>query len=158
MTLHVHNYQIEKIYCKFWVCIHNFQLSDCFGRRRLCKGVATGAIATVAGMLLWDSKSISIAGIKVPGSVAMGLGAAAGSLSADLTHKYLVPHIPANQKYEKAEFAAISIAASGLGTYFVSNMIGTDIGPAIALGAGSYISGDYIYHNFINKKEGGFLY
>jgi hypothetical protein len=38
-------------------------------------------------------------------------------------------------------------------------MIGSaEIGPAIALGAGSYISGDYIYHNFINKKEGGFLY
>jgi hypothetical protein len=125
----------------------------------LSKGVATGAIAAVAGLLLWDSKSISIAGIKVPGSVAMGIGAAASSLSADLAHKYLIPHIPANQKYEKAEFAAISVAASGLGTYLVSNMIGgADIDPAIALGAGSYISGDYIYHNFINKKEGGFLY
>jgi hypothetical protein len=32
------------------------------------------------------------------------------------------------------------------------------IGPAIALGARSYISSDYIYHNFINKKEGGFLH
>jgi hypothetical protein len=89
----------------------------------------------------------------------MGIGAAAGSLSADLAHKYLIPHIPANQKYEKAEFAAISVVASGLGTYLVSNLIGgAKISLAIALGAGSYISGDYIYHNFINKKEGGFLY
>jgi hypothetical protein len=54
-----------------------------------------------------------------------------------------MPHIPANQKYEKAEFAAISVAASGLGTFAVSNLLGnTPMAPAFALGAGSYISGD----------------
>jgi hypothetical protein len=97
--------------------------------------------------------------MKVPGSVAMGLGAAVGSLSADLTHKYVMPHIPANQKYEKAEFAIISVVASGVGTFAVSNLLGSaPMIPAFALGAGSYISRDYLYHNFINKKEGGFLY
>jgi hypothetical protein len=125
----------------------------------LTKGVATGAIAALAGMLLFENESISVAGIKLPGSVAMGLGAAAGSLSADLVHKYIMPHIPANQKYEKAEFAAISVAASCLGTFAVSNLLGSaPMAPAFAIGAGSYISGDYIYHNFIDKKTGGFLY
>jgi hypothetical protein len=125
----------------------------------LTKGIATGVIAALAGMLLFENESIYIAGIKLPGSVAMGLGATAGSLSANLAHKYIMPHIPANQKYEKAEFAAIFNAASGLGTFAVSNLIGSaPMAPAFALGTGSYISGNYIYHNFINKKEGGFLY
>jgi hypothetical protein len=97
--------------------------------------------------------------MQVPGLVAIGLGAAAGSLSADLAHKYIMPHIIANQKYKKAEFAAISIIASGAGTFAVSNLLGsTPMVPTFAVGAGSYIFGDYIYHNFINKKEGGFLY
>jgi hypothetical protein len=63
-----------------------------------------------------------------------------------------MPHIPANQKYKKAEFAFISVGILGLGTFTVSNLLGsTPMVPAFALGAGSYISGDYIYHNFINK-------
>jgi hypothetical protein len=125
----------------------------------LTKGVATGTIAALAGMLLFENESIYVAGIKLPGSVAISLGATAGSLSADLAHKYIMSHIPANQKYEKAEFAFISVAALGLGTFAVSNLLGNaPIVPALVLGTGSYISGNYIYHNFINKKEGGFLY
>jgi hypothetical protein len=125
----------------------------------LTKCIATGVIAALAGMLLFENESISVAGIKLPGSVAMGLGAATGSLSANLVHKYIMPHIPANQKYEKAEFAAISIATSGLGTFTVSNLLGSaPMAPTFALGTRNYISGDSIYHNFINKKEGGFLY
>jgi hypothetical protein len=83
----------------------------------------------------------------------MGLGAAAGFMSTHLAHKYVMPYIPANQKYEKAEFALISVAASVLGTFAVSNLLGSvPMVPAFALGAGSYISSDYIYHNFVNKK------
>jgi hypothetical protein len=135
------------------------QVGEIEWKELLTKGAATGAIAALAGMLLFEDKALVIAGMRVPGSVAMGLGAAAGSLSADLAHKYVMPHIPANQKYEKAEFAIISVAASGLGTFAVSNLIGSaPMVPAFALGAGSYISGDYLYHNFINKKEGGFIY
>jgi hypothetical protein len=48
-----------------------------------------------------------------------------------------MPHIPANQKYEKAKFAAISVAALGLGTFAVSNLIGSAlVAPTFAL-AGS---------------------
>jgi hypothetical protein len=135
------------------------QVGEIEWKELLTKGAATGAIAALASMLLFEEKSLYVAGMQVPGSVAMGLGAAAGSLSADLAHKYIMPHIPANQKYEKAEFAAISIIASGAGTFAVSNLLGSaPMVPTFALGAGSYISGDYLYHNFINKKEGGFLY
>jgi hypothetical protein len=81
----------------------------------LTKGVATGMIAALARMLLFKDEGVYVAGIKLPGSVAMSLGAATGFLSADLVHKYIMPHIPANQKYEKTEFAAISVATLGLG-------------------------------------------
>jgi hypothetical protein len=135
------------------------QASEVEWKELLTKGVTTGMIAALAGMLLFENDSISVAGIKLPESVAISLGAAAGSLSADLAHKYIMPHIPTNQKYEKAEFAAISVSASGLGTFTVSNLIGSALmAPTFALSARSYILGDYIYHNFINKKEGGFLY
>jgi hypothetical protein len=49
-------------------------------------------------MLLFKDEGVYIAGIKLPGSVAMGLEATAGSLSADIMHKYIMPHIPTNQK------------------------------------------------------------
>jgi hypothetical protein len=50
------------------------QVGEIEWKELLTKGVTTSAIA----------EGIYIAGIKLPGSVAMGLGAAAGSLSADL--------------------------------------------------------------------------
>jgi hypothetical protein len=134
------------------------QASEIEWKELLTKSVATGAIAALASMLLFENESIPVTGIKLPGSVAIGLGAAAGSLSADLAHKYIMPHIPANKKYEKAEFAAISVAASGLGTFAVSNLIGSALmAPTFAIGAGSYISGDYIYHNFIDQENRWFL-
>jgi hypothetical protein len=49
--------------------------------------------------------------MQVLGYVAISMGAAAGFLSIDLVHKYVMPHIPANQKYKKTEFAAISVAS-----------------------------------------------
>jgi hypothetical protein len=135
------------------------QAGDVEWKELLTKGAATGAIAALAVMLLFEDKTLSVAGIKLPGSVTMGLGATTVFLSADLAHKYIMPHIPANQKYEKAEFAAILIIASGAGTFAVSNLNGGSLmAPSFAIGAGSYISGDYIYHNFIDKKTGGFIY
>jgi hypothetical protein len=94
-------------------------------------------------MLLFKDEGIYVAGIKLPGSVTMGLGAAARSLSPIHVHKYIMLYIPANQKYEKAEFAAISLAMSGLGTFVVSNLLeNTLMVPTFALGTRSYISGD----------------
>jgi hypothetical protein len=124
----------------------------------LTKGDVASILAAIAGLLLSKDKnaSLHVAGVNIPGPVALGLSVVAGVSIGDLAHKYLMLHIPANQQYEKAEFAALSVTSVGLGTYLVSNIIGgTEMGPAIALGARSYISSDYIYHNFFNKKEGG---
>lgn len=133
-------------------------IADLPWKEWIIKGAATGAIATVAGAAFFETGSIAIAGMKVPGAVAIGLGAASGSVAADLAHQYVLPYIPHNEKYEKMEYAAISLAASGLGTYAAASLIGpASLVPAFAVGAGSYLAGDYSWHHFLNKAEGGLL-
>lgn len=122
------------------------------------KGAATGIIAGIARMLLFEDKSLFVARVRVPGAIAMGIGAAAGSVGTNLAHQYILPMIPHNQKYEKMESAAIALVASGLGTYAATNLLGNAaFGPAFAVGAGSYLAGDYAWHNLLNKAEGGLL-
>jgi hypothetical protein len=128
------------------------QASKVEWKELLTKGVTTGMIAALASMLLFENDSISVAGIKLPGLVAMGLGAATRSLSADLVHKYIIPHIPTNQKYEKAEFAVISIATSDLGTFAVSNLIGS------ALMAPTFAFGGHDLFNIIVNSGNDTLY
>eukprot|EP01127_Copromyxa_protea_P012504 TRINITY_DN3276_c0_g1_i1.p2 TRINITY_DN3276_c0_g1~~TRINITY_DN3276_c0_g1_i1.p2 ORF type:complete len:152 (-),score=13.36 TRINITY_DN3276_c0_g1_i1:164-619(-) len=137
------------------------QISDLPWKEWLVKSAVTGAIATAAGSMVFPAQSVSLAGYQVPGSVAMGLGVAGGSLVGDLTHQYVFPYIPHNEKYGKMEEAAVSLAASGLGAYVACQAVGgsgsAPFIPAVTLGAGSYLAGDYSWHHFLNKAEGGFL-
>lgn len=123
------------------------------------KAALTAAIAGVAATFLLSEGSASIAGMSVPQSVAIGLGAATGSVAGDLAHKYVLPHIPQNQKYMGAESAAVSIVASIAGAYVGMSMIGdVPINNAIFLGGGSYVMSDYVFHHVIDTTSGGFIY
>jgi hypothetical protein len=87
--------------------------SEVTQKELLSKEVAIGAITTVAGIFLFKDKSIYVAGINVPGSVAMGVDATACSLSADLAHKYLIPH-PGNPKIQKGRVCSYLWCSFGL--------------------------------------------
>ena len=122
------------------------------------KAVLTGAIATAAAALLIPGGSVSVAGISIPGSVGIGLGAAGGSIVGDLAHKYVLPQIPYSEKYEGIESAGISIAAAAAGSALALSMLGdVPIATPILLGGGSFIVGDFVYQKLYSKNTGGFV-
>lgn len=125
----------------------------------LTKATLTAALAGAAAAFLVPSGSVSIAGMSVPQAAAIGLGAAGGSVVGDLAHKYILPHIPQNEKYIGAESAAVSIAGSVAGAYLGMNMMGdTPFITAALLGGGSYVTSDYLFHHVIDVSSGGFIY
>lgn len=125
----------------------------------LTKATLTAAIAGTAAVFLIPSDSVSIAGMAVPQAAAIGLGAAGGSIAGDLAHKYVLPHIPQNEKYLGVESAAVSVAAAVAGAYLGMSTFGdVPIMTPVLLGGGAYITSDYVYHHVIDRSSGGFMY
>ena len=120
------------------------------------KAALTGAIAGAATMFLLDNDATTVfAGMEVSPAIAAGAGCAVGSVTADLAHNYILPYIPQNAKYTRAESVALGIAASSLGTYVATMGSGLPISTAAMLGGGSFVAADYTYHNFISMQSGG---
>src|SRR5690349_5821515 len=90
----------------------------------LTKATLTAGIAGVAAAFLIPSGSVTVAGMSVPQSIAIGIGAASGSIAGDLAHNYILPHIPQSQKYLGIESAAVSIGAAVAGAYVGMSMLG----------------------------------
>ena len=126
----------------------------------LMKGAMTGAVAAAASyLLLGENRSMPIAGRDVPVLIPVFAGGMAGSVLADTAHRWVLPMIPGNEKYAKAESAALGILSSGAGTAIALSFVGTPNIPAtFALGAGSYVASDFAYHTFIDKSTGGMLF
>lgn len=133
--------------------------SDVAWKEILTKATLTAAIAGTAAAFLIEPGSIDLAGMSVPQAAAIGLGAAGGSIAGDLAHKYILPHIPQNEKYLGVESAAVSITAAVVGAYLGMNTIDA-IPPMVPvlLGGGAYIASDYVYHHVIDRSSGGFMY
>lgn len=123
------------------------------------KAGLTAVVAGTAAALLLPQGTASVAGMPIPGSVAIGLGAATGSVVGDLTHKYVLPHIPQSEKYQGIETAAVSLIGASIGSYVGMRSIGeVPIMTPILLGGGSYFAADYIFHHIIDRDGGGFIY
>ena len=128
-------------------------------KEMLTKATLTGALAGAAAAVLVPGGSVTLAGMEVPGSVAIGLGAAGGSITGDLAHKYVLPYIPQSQKYQGIESAAISIGSAIAGSYLAMKSMGDiPIGTPILLGGGSYVGADYLYYRVFDSRTGGFVY
>ena len=123
------------------------------------RAALTGAIATVASYAILGAKGdVTVGGMTMPGAIPAGLGEAAGSLIADGAHQWIFPMIPHDEKYDRMEAVALSVAASGLGTYAASSLIGNpDMLKAILLGSGSFVASDYTYNNLLTSG-GMFLF
>jgi len=122
------------------------------------KAGSTGVIAGAAAFLLGDKSTLTVSVISIPSSVGFALGAAGGSISADLAHQYIFPLIPHNEKYDNMEATSLSIAASGLGTYAAASLFGpANFMQTFALGAGAYVAGDFVWSNYLGGKPGPLL-
>lgn len=129
----------------------------------LMKAGLTGVTAALAAYVVTGDnagRTINVLGMDLPGVAVIGLGGAAGSLTADMAHQWIFPLIPNNEKYDRAEAAALSVGAAGAGCYIASSLLGPSpaLLPSIAIGSGSFIASDYVYHNFVSAKSGGLLF
>lgn len=113
------------------------------------KGAITGAIAAGGSMAIFGeslNNSQQVLGFNLPVPIAVGAGAAVGSVAADVAHQYILPHIPGNKKFATLESAGLGIVVSGGATMWAIDSMGgvsergTD---AFLLGAGSYVLGDW---------------
>ena len=128
-------------------------------REWLIKGALTSAIAGTGAYLLGEISQINLLGMKTPSAVAIRISAGVGSIAADTVHQYVLPLIPANEKYQNIEAAALSIGSSLLATAFVSSLLGNSaILPTALLGGGAYAASDYSYHTILTKPDGSLMW
>lgn len=132
-------------------------LSELPWQEWVSKATLTAAIAGVTTFAVMTPGKVPLFGMNVPVSIAAGLGCAAGSLTADFAHEYVLPYIPHNEKYMQAESAALGVFSAGVGNYIFSSLVGPAprFPIAFGIGAGSYVLADYTWVRFLNGKTGG---
>ena len=121
-----------------------YAMANDFGRAGL-----SGAVGLAASNLFYGESfgnSLPLLGLSLPAPVLVGGCAAGASLITDAAHRYVLPHIPGNEKYANIESAALGIAASGLSTALLLRYAAggneESFGQAFLLGAGSLRGGD----------------
>ena len=115
------------------------------------KALLSGAIGAAAAYILFDEKgsvNLPLLSIPIPTAAAIGLAVAGGSITADLAHDYLLPHINKSAKLTQIESTLLQIGVTGAAT---SAIIIYGLGAPVEnlpttflLGAGSAVAGDYI--------------
>ena len=130
------------------------------GMDKVRKAAITGAVAAgAASFLFGEAGQTRFLGMAMPTVAAIGLANAGASVAADLSHDYILPHIPQPQQFANIESAALGIGVSGGTTAYLlsSGRIGSETTMnAFLLGAGSYVAGDYIDHTVFRGGSNAF--
>ena len=85
------------------------------------KAVLAGAIGYGAGYLYGLHDTHSVLGMNMPGTVALGVSPAVGSLGADVSAHYVLPHIPAVRRVTNLSSGVIgAIVAGGLAAWLMA--------------------------------------
>lgn len=117
----------------------------------------SGGIAAVGSSLMGESFStpVNFFGLRVPAPIAVGGAVAGASVTADLAHLYLLPYVPFGAEYGNLGSAALGMGVAGAGTVGIMTLSasGRQVQwlPAAALGAGSYLVGDYAATKFFGQ-------
>lgn len=120
------------------------------------KPVLTGALAYMASMAYGNEGVVNVFGNRMDINVTYGLVGVANDFAGELVHNFVLPYIPKNGKFAKAESAMLLPALGAGGNlaffYLINPNIIEQAGmiqPAV-IGAGSVIGGQWIYDQFIH--------
>jgi hypothetical protein len=123
-------------------------------KKLLGKPLISGGIAAVALPMLSGGKEYIYNGARYPlWGLGLGLGVAS-SFIAEVTHNYVLPHIPGNEKYMTIESMVLSVASSSGAFVIGAKIINSDINMsemktfAMAGAAAEVLSG-YLATNFL---------
>jgi hypothetical protein len=126
------------------------------------KAALVGAVAAAGCYLvLGEDRSIDVLSVSMPAVVPIFLASAAGSIAGDLAHDYILPKLPSNDpSYLQVETIGVGIATSGIATWGVLNLLTgeADMMTSAGIGAASYIAGDYVWNQVLDKSSGGILF
>ena len=111
----------------------------------LMRAGIVGGVASAASIALFPTVDVDVGGVRVPSWSVVGLGAAGGALAASAAHQWVFPLVPHDMRYDAAETAAVSIGASGAGSYIAGSMFGNASPLLAAVGAASFVAGDYAH-------------
>lgn len=130
----------------------------------LTKSVLAGSTYAAGQLLIFGDQNtvtIPMTNIQMPAIAAGFIAGMSSSLISDVAHDYLLPLIPKNEKYVNAESALVGAGVSGLASCLmlkaVADLPFENFPICIAYGGGSYVASDFLWHNVVSKKEGGFL-
>lgn len=120
----------------------------------LVKHSIVGGVSAI-GMIFYfgETDSVRFFGMTLPAPlVSFGVGAVSSS-AADLAHKFILPHIPGNQRYSAIESAVLSPVVNGVSQLVVFGPLTSSIPSdqymsAFMLGAVSEAVGGYAFENF----------
>lgn len=120
---------------------------------KLRKAAITGGIAYTAGYVFGEDGRTSLLGMDVSMPMALAGSTAIGSMAADLSHDYVLPMIPGNDKWVNPESALLGLGVSGGTSAVLLN--GGDVfnGSSLntfMLGAGSYAAGEWVDRKFFS--------
>ena len=126
------------------------KLSETFAKPAL-----SGVVAAVGASILYgESGSVLIGSIAVPVPLLLFGTTLAADFVGELAHNYILPQLPANEKWSTLEGAIISpIAAGAASVLLLGPILGvldeSQYMKLFALEAGSVMAGDYGFRNFV---------
>lgn len=113
---------------------------------KIKRGLAVGAVAALGTQLMYGSTGATLLfGQEVPGSVAVGLAAAGGSVAADVAHEQLPGTGIGDMGASLVEAGVAGVVTAGAADYLgVASGITLEAG---ALGVASLYAGRYAYNS-----------
>ena len=120
----------------------------------LAKPAFVGVVGALgARVLLGEDGDLVLFGKALLGWLGIGGTVMLGSYIGEVSHEWLLPLIPKNEKYASLEGAVLSPVICGLSVYGimkVGNVVDPEFIRTFALGAGSEVAGDYAYNAVVS--------
>lgn len=123
---------------------------------KLRKAAITGGVAYMAGTFFGEQGQTQLGGFTISLPTALAATTAVGSVAADVSHDYILPYIPGNDRFANPESAILGLGVAGGASAYLLNEGNVLNGPGLntfMLGAGSYAAGEWIDGKFF--RQGG---
>lgn len=121
------------------------------------KAGLTAAVASIgAAVLFGENGEVPLAGFNIPSWALIGGSCAGASISADIAHQYVLPHLNSNSKLFNIESTALAVGSGGVASTLIlkaAGMPNEGFINAFALGAVSVVGGDYLSSKVVGKQN-----
>ena len=120
------------------------------------KGSMSGATFALGSIVFFgQTGDIEIMGMNIPSYLPLGFVGAASSIAGDISHDYVLPHIPQTEKLKNIESAGLNFISSGGafvgGLKLLTGLPNQNIGKAFLYGGAVKLGTDAVYDKYIES-------